>query len=122
MNQRLGFRIAITLLTAASLAAVGFYAYNLGLAHGIAVSGHALTAPWAGSPGAFWPGPWGYHFFFPFSPLLFILLWVLVLRGLFWRGPWGHHYQWMSVPPAFEEWHRRAHAQSGTTPPSGTNV
>lgn len=124
MNNRLAFRVVIAIVAMATMAAVGFYAYNLGVAHGIAESGHALTAPAAGAPGVFWPGPWGFHFvFFPFFPFLFILFWVVVLRGLFWRGRrWGHPYRWESVPPVFEEWHRRVHAQSGPATPSGTNV
>ena len=33
----------------ATLAAVGFYAYNLGVAHGLAQSGHALATPRSGT-------------------------------------------------------------------------
>ena len=52
---------------------------------------------------------------FPFFPFVFILFWFFFARGIFWRGGW-HRRGWDSgscggVPPAFEEWHRRAHAQ-----------
>jgi hypothetical protein len=42
----------------------------------------------------------------------------VVLRGLVWGGPWRGgrgYYRYDGVPPAFEEWHRRAHAE---TPPA----
>ena len=36
----------------------------------------------------------------------------MVVRGLFWRGAWGGRgCGYRGVPPAFDEWHRRAHAQ-----------
>ena len=43
--------------------------------------------------------------------LLGLFLIVVLVRGLFWRG-WcaGGRGSWKTgVPPAFEEWHRRAH-------------
>jgi hypothetical protein len=60
---------------------------------------------------AVWPRPWGFGFgFFPFFPLFFILFWAFVLRGMFWRGGWrGRGCGYDGVPPAFDEWHRRAH-------------
>lgn len=124
MGNRFPFRLLIALVAIATLAAVGFYAYNLGVAHGLAQSGHALATPGAGPPYAYWPHPWAFGFgFFPFFPLLFILFLVFVLRGLFWRGwgdpRWGHWHG--GVPPAFEEWHRRAHAQPRSPVPSGPN-
>jgi len=123
MGNRFAFRLLIALVTIATLAAVGFYGYNLGVAHGVAQSGHALT-PGTPSPYAYWPHPWGFGFgFFPFFPLVFIILfWVLIVRGLFWRGRWGRGACYGGVPPAFEEWHRRAHAQPGSPAPSGPNA
>jgi hypothetical protein len=100
------------------VAGVGFYTYNLGVAQGIAESSRA-AAPGAGvAPVPYWPRPWGFGFFpfFPIFPLLFFFLFFFVLRGLFWRGAWGRgcwgpgYYRYHDgVPPAFEEWHRRAH-------------
>jgi len=111
MGHRNGWLIG--LLMVAMLAAVGVYTYNVGVAHGIAESGRLVAAPGAGVPVyAVWPRPWGFGFgFFPFFPFLFILFWVFVLRGIFWRGPWHHRGYWYGggVPPAFDEWHRRAH-------------
>ena len=116
MGDRFGFRLAIGAVMIAAIAAVGFYTYNLGVAHGIAESGRAIALPGGGVPiVAVWPRPWGFGFgFFPFFPLLFILFWVFVLRGLFWRRAWrGLACGYDGVPPAFDEWHRRAHAQQG---------
>ena len=50
-------------------------------------------------------------------PFLFIFFWFAIIRGLFWRGGWyGRGCGYYGVPPAFEEWHRRAHGQQA--PPS----
>jgi hypothetical protein len=121
MGNRFAFRLLIALVALGMFAVVGVYSYNLGVAHGLAQNGHALATPGAGPPFVYWPHPWAFGFF-PFFPLLFILFFVFILRGLFWRGwggpRWGHWYG--GVPPAFEEWHRRAHAQPGS--PSGPNA
>jgi hypothetical protein len=122
MDRRFGLRFAIAALAIALIAGIGYYSYNMGVAQGIAESGRVATAPGAaGSPVVvYWPRPWGFGFFpfFPIFPLLFLFLFFFLLRGLFWRGAWGrgcwgpgyHRYR-DGVPPAFEEWHRRAHAE-----------
>lgn len=58
-------------------AAVGAFAYNLGIAHG------------AEHPPA-WHPHWGGPGFF-FGPLFFILFWFVFARGLYWRGRCGRH-------------------------------
>ena len=89
MGNRFGFRLAVGLVACAALAAVGFYGYNLGVAQGIAESGRAVALPGGGVPVVVWTRPWGFGFgFFPFFPLLFVLFWVFVLRGLFGRRAW----------------------------------
>jgi hypothetical protein len=120
MGDRFGFRLLMGAVMIAALATVGFYTYNLGVAHGVAESTRAIAAApgGAGAPAiVVWPRPWGVGFgFFPFFPLFFILFWVFVARGLFWRGARrGRSCRYDGVPPAFDEWHRRAHAQQ--TPP-----
>jgi hypothetical protein len=116
MGNRFAFRWLTGLFMVAVIAAVGIYTYNLGVAHGIAESGRVLAAPGTAVPVvAIWPRPWGFGFgFFPF---LFILFWFFVARGLFWRGPWrGRMHGYGGVPPQFDEWHRRAHAQQNPPP------
>ena len=70
-------------------AAVGFAAYQEGVAHGIEQSGKIVVPP-SGGPYPYpypypyygWHRPWGFGFFF--VPLFFVF-WFLVVRGLFWR-------------------------------------
>jgi hypothetical protein len=123
MNRRqtwLGWLGALFAL--ALLALAGVYLYDLGVARGLAEGGGA-------APVLLWRRPWGFGFF-PLFPFL-ILLWI-ALRGFFWRGPWSgrgwYGPRWYGrgrsdprdgVPPAFEEWHRRAHDQQ-QPPAAGT--
>jgi hypothetical protein len=114
--------------------AVGFWAYQAGVAHGIEQSGKIVVpssggAAAAGGPypypypypysyyGWGWHRPWGFGFLFvPF----FLIFWFLVVRGLFWRRGWYGGYGGGCGPRGrFEEWHRQAHERdSGTVPPS----
>ena len=120
MRSRFAFRWLTGLLLVAAIAVVGIYAYNLGVAHGIAESGR-IAAPGTGVPVVVWR-PWGFGFF-PFFPFLFILFWFFVARGLFWRGAWrGRGYRSGGVPPEFDDWHRRAHAQQSPTPAPDTQA
>jgi len=115
-------------LMIAMLAGVAFYSYNLGVARGVmqGVAERAVVAaPGAATvPVVFYPRPWGFGFgFFPFFPFLLVLFGFFLLRGLFWRRAWyggGYACGQRGVPPAFDEWHRRAHAQQ--TPPPATPV
>ena len=113
MGHRTWFRIAIGVLALATLAGVSTYSYNAGLAQGLSESGRTI---------AFAPRPWGFGFgFFPIFPLFVIFFWFVILRGLFWRGPWGHRrWYYDGVPPAFDEWHRRAHDRHSYRCRSGT--
>lgn len=119
MNNQSVFRaLVIGVLVLAGAAAIATGAYNWGLAQGIAESARATSAPGAGAPYVYvWPRPWGFGFF-PFFPLLFLFLFFFVVRGMLWRGPWrrGWAYGCGGVPPAFDEWHRRAHAADREAP------
>src|SRR4051812_14832348 len=112
MNNRLLFRtLAIAALIMVGALAIGVGAYNAGWTHGVAESGRVMAAAPAGPPYVYmWPHPWGFGF--PFFPMLFFLVFFFFVRGLLWRGRWhgGWGPRYDSVPPAFEEWHRRAHA------------
>lgn len=117
------YRWATVLLGVAVAAIAGFFAYNAGVSHGIAVAsqpiagGGAVVPPYPYG----WYRPWGFGLFGPF---LFIFFWIFLLRGLFWAGRWrryggcygGGYYD---GPRAFDEWHRRAHERM-TSAPAGS--
>jgi hypothetical protein len=91
---------------------VGFAAYQIGVSHGVAVSGQLAAAPNGPMP----YGPYGWyrpHFFgFGFVPFVFLFFWFVLLRGFFWGGPrrWrSYPRHWEDESAAFEAWHRRAH-------------
>jgi hypothetical protein len=120
MNNRTR-SLAIAALAIAVAAAIGIGAYNAGVAQGIAESGRAMAAPPPGTPYVYvWPRPWAFGVFpfFPIFPIFFVVFLFFALRGLLWRSPWrGGWARWHDgVPPAFEEWHRRAHGE----PPAST--
>jgi hypothetical protein len=122
MNNRYVWRaLAIAVLIIAAGAAIGIGAYNAGVAQGIAESGRITAVPPAGTPAVYvWPRPWGFGFF-PVFPLFVLLFFFFVARGLFGRGPWRGgcgYYRYDGVPPQFDEWHRRAHAERPVSSPS----
>jgi hypothetical protein len=96
-------------------AAVGFWAFQAGVAQGLELSGK-IVAPSPGVAGPYpypypypyygWHRPWGFGFFF--VPLFFIAFWLLLIRGVFWRRRW-HVGSGCGPYDRFEEWHRRAH-------------
>jgi hypothetical protein len=117
------FRWLVGLLLIVLLGMVGVYAYNLGVAQGLA-EGARLTTADGTAPVVIWPPPWHYGFgFFPLGPLFFVFFWLVVLRGFFWRGGWGGRRHWYGggVPPALEEWHRQVHAREGQAPPAANS-
>ena len=121
MNGRLILIVLLAVLLIAGAVGVGVYAYNAGVAQGLA-QGDTATAP--GTGGVPYPA-YGVPFFYrPFGfgfgllgcivPLLFFFLFFGQLRGILWRGRggWGGprgHWGKGGVPPTFEEWHRKAH-------------
>jgi hypothetical protein len=115
---------ALTIAALVIAVAIGIGAYNAGLAQGIAESGRAIAAAPAGTPYVYvWPRPWGFGFF-PLFPVFFLVLFFFVVRGLLWRGPWrgGWGCRYGGVPPAFDEWHRRAHREQPTSAAPGGNA
>ena len=103
--------VLIAVLCIGTAAAIGVSAFHLGMAHGLAAAGQApVGAPGIASYAYAWPYPW--HGFF-LAPLFWLFLTVLMVRALVGRRSWrgGCHYRDDGVPPAFEAWHRRAHAQ-----------
>jgi len=130
MGNRVGVKVLFAVLLVASAIGAGMYGYNVGVAQGIAQSAAAAAQTGAQpAPVMFYPRPWGFGFgFFPFAPLFFIAFWILIFRGLFWRGRWGRGYGYGygcgydGVPPAFDEWHRRAHGRSAADKPAAESM
>jgi hypothetical protein len=117
--RRFVFALVLVLVATMAFFAVGTTAYRAGVARGLAESGK-LVGPDGGHfpyPYAYpYPYPYWFHpFGFGFGGFLFPLLFLFLLFGAFRRRRWGYgcgegRYGWPSgVPPAFEEWHRRAH-------------
>jgi len=103
--------VAIAVLGIGIALTIGVGAYQAGAAHALATTGQA----WVEQPGA-GPHGWGYGHGFFFAPFFFLFLLLLMARMVFWRGSWrGGCRHDRGVPPAVEEWHRRAHEQQ--TPP-----
>lgn len=107
------FRWAGVLFVTLVAAAVGFFAYSAGVAHGLASAGQLAAPGSAPFPPYGWYRPWGFGFGFLFAPFFFFLLFAFAMRGLFWAGRrrqacFGGGY-YGAGPQAFDEWHRRAH-------------
>jgi len=115
-------RWAVILFAAVFAALVGFFAYNAGVAHGIA-AGQQVSGGAGAFPPYGWYRPWGFGGFGFFFPFLFFGFWFLLLRGLFWRGRWGRYGcygggYYRDLPPTFDDWHSRAHERM-TKEPAG---
>jgi hypothetical protein len=110
--------VAVAIASLALAAGIGVLAYNMGVAQGLAQNGRVLTAPPAGPYVYVSPRPWGFGFGFLF-PFFFVAFWFFIVRSLFWGRRWGGAWHRSAVPPMFEEWHRRAHAQAGQSPSQG---
>ena len=116
-NRGLVRGIAIAVLVVAAAAAIAVGTYNAGVAHGLAESGRLAAAPPGTVPYVYVaPHYWGFGF--GLFPVFFLIFFFFVLRGLLWGGPWrrgwGGGWHGRGVPPAFEEWHRRAHEQQAS--------
>jgi len=121
MNGRIVWRVLLALVVIAGVAGVGVYAYNMGIAQGLASSDKLVAPPTGAAPYPYLGGPFFYHrpfglgFLGCLFPLLLGLLVIALLRAILWRGRpgcghVGHHGPWdKGVPPMFEEWHRKMH-------------
>ena len=124
MSRNVVIAVLLVVLVAAAAIGVGGYAYNLGVAQGMAETGKVVAPgapPFAyGAPYGFYR-PWGFGFgslgcLFPFG--LFLLFFFLV-RGLFWHGHgWGGRRGYRGAPEMFEQWHREAHGTPAPEPPA----
>jgi len=109
--------ILLVVALGAAVTGIASNAYQAGLMRGQTQS--QAAPPQTGPPpypspyyyGPYWHPPFGFGFFGFLLPLLFIFFIFALLKGAFWggRGHW-HSGPWKTgVPPALEEWHRRAH-------------
>jgi hypothetical protein len=131
MNRRFPFGLVVAVVLLLGALGIGLIAYNIGIAQGLAQGVHVVAPetpgtplPYYGGP-FFYPRPFGFGFgLFGFLFVIFFLFLVFaVLRRLFWRGwmggrgfgggpaHWDRDRDTSGLPPMFEEWHRRAHAQ-----------
>ena len=101
--------IGVLLLAILAGTAIGVSAYNAGVSHGLAQTGHAVQIVREVGPG---------YGFFPFGFLLFPLFFFAIFaiaRGLFWGRRWGGHgyghggpeHSGSGGPARFEDWDRR---------------
>ncbi len=81
MNGRIIYRIFLAIVLLAVVAGLGVYAYNLGIAQGVAQSGN-LPAPSAGAV-PYYPYFHGPFFFWPFGFPVLLCLVPLLFFGLF---------------------------------------
>ncbi len=149
MNRKIVLTILIGLALVIGAAGLGVFAFRAGAAYGLAQSEAVATALAENKPAVvgapfvsglrvhhlgFHPGGWGrrgwgwsggFGFLGCLIPLFFLLLFFGLFRFVFrpWGWGWHGHGKWHGgpdVPPAFEEWHKRAHSgSSGDTPPPG---
>jgi hypothetical protein len=124
--MRILWRVLVVIVLIAAILGIGVYAYNVGIAQGLAQKVQVQAAPSVKMPMMYYGHPFpGFGFGFGLLgcliPLFLLFLVFGSLRFLFWRGSmgWGrmHHRRWnwqdengKDVPPFFAEWHRRAHA------------
>jgi hypothetical protein len=111
--------VLLALMVIAGVVGVGVYAYNVGVAQGLAASDKLVVPPAGAAPYPYWLSfyhrPFGFGLFGCLFPLLLGLLLIVLLRSILWRGPmgWkhmGYHGRWdKGVPPMVEEWHRKMH-------------
>jgi hypothetical protein len=137
MDGKFVARVVSALVLIAAIAGIAFFAFNAGVARGSPVTIQAPSGETAPMP---YPSyGYGYPFHRPFGfgfgfgclglllPLLLIFIALRATRFLFWgprwgwghgmhgHGPWGAHSEG-GVPPAFSEWHTRAHSQPPEEP------
>ena len=121
MNGKIFARIIAALVLVAAVAGIAFFAFNAGVAQGVATKLPAVTQP-GNMPYLYHGAPFFWHPFFGifgFLIGLFVLFFVFRLISFIVFGPrWGymgHRHMWRhgwdenGVPPMFKEMHDRAH-------------
>lgn len=125
MNGKIALRIVSGLVLLAVIAAIGFFAFQAGVAKGSPItieapSGESVPAPYPHFGYGYGMRP-HHPFGFGFGcliPLVGVFLLVLALKSfrvMMWgpRWGWGHrHWGEHGAPPMFEEWHKKAHGEA----------
>ncbi|MCC6299700.1 MAG: hypothetical protein IT314_10405 [Anaerolineales bacterium] len=131
MNGKIALRVVAGLVLLAVIAAIGFFAFQAGVAQGSPItieapSGESVPAPmpyYGYGYGMRGHHPQGFGFGFgcliPIFGLFLLVLALKAFRVMMWgpRWGWGHgHGGWgeRGVPPMFDEWHKRAHGESSS--------
>lgn len=124
MNGKIALRIVSGLVLLMVIAAIGFFAFQAGVAKGSPITIEAPSGESIPAPYPYYGYGYGMRFHHPFGfgfgcliPIFAVFLLVLALKSfrvMMWssRWGWGHrHGGWgeRGVPPMFEEWHKRAH-------------
>ncbi len=123
MNGKIFARIIAALVLVAAVAGIAFFAFNAGVAQGVATKLPAVTQP-GNMPYAYHGAPFFWHPFFGifgFLIGLFVLFFVLRLISFIVFGPrwgwggrmsrhaWRHGWYEGDVPPMVKEMHDRLH-------------
>ncbi|WKZ48944.1 MAG: hypothetical protein QY306_06205 [Anaerolineales bacterium] len=125
MNGKIVLRVVAGLVLLGVIAAIGFLAFQAGVAQGSPItieapSGESVPMPYPQYGYGYGVPFRGPHFGFGFGcliPLFGLFLLVLALKSfrmMMWGPRWGwggRHGGWgeHGVPPMFEEWYKRAH-------------
>lgn len=128
MNGKIALRVVSGLVLLAVIAAIGFFAFQAGVAKGSPInieapSGESVPAPYpyyGYGYGMRFPHPftWGFGCLIPLFAVFLLVLALKSFRVMMWgpRWGWGGHHMWHprgeggdGVPPMFEEWHKRSH-------------
>jgi hypothetical protein len=141
------FRLIAVLVLIGLVAAGGYFVYQAGIAQGVSQApevAESIERAAEGGQGAPVMPMYGYgypyrgfgyphHFgFFPLGGICFSIFFIFLFLGLLrfiffrpWHRGWGYHGyhgpwgKWEGgVPPMFDEWHKRAHGETGTQPKS----
>ena len=134
MFKNVFFRIMAGLVLLAAIAGIAFFAFNAGMARGVALDLQAPAAqagPAGGQVVPFYGMPFlhpmpffGFGCFGVLIPLFLLFLAFGAARRMIWGPRWGwhhmHHGPWGEkgpgspdfVPPMFAEWHKRAHGET----------
>ena len=125
--MRILWRVLVALVLVAAILGIGVYAYNIGMAQGLAQKVQLPAGGVTQMPYLYFGHPFfgfGFGFLGCLVPLFLFFLVFGSMRALFWHGPrdWDRmrmhrrHWDWQDengkgVPPFFAEWHRRAHGE-----------